>query len=247
MLLGYKATFLFSDLFKGTLSCGFSARGDGNMSLAYAVTRDSLRNRALFLSLLCIDERSLVCAKQVHRSQVRYATENDRGKGALTEETALSGTDALITDIRGLPLAIFSADCLVVFLYDPKKSAIGLVHAGWRGTRDGIVSKTLAAMKSMFNTRPQDVYAGFGPSIRRCCYQVGPEFQSFFPGDVTEISNAYYFDIAGANKKQLLSNGVPEINMFDSRLCTLCRSDDFFSFRKEGDAYGRMMSVIMLK
>lgn len=224
-----------------------SGRRHKNMSLDYGDTTDVLNNRRIFLESLGIDYRQLVCAQQVHASSIRYVTAEDLGKGALAYDTALPNTDTLITNQKNIPLAIFTADCLPVFLSDPKTPAIGLIHAGWRSSRENITAKTIQAMQDKFNTQPKDLSAGFGPSLRRCCYQVGKEFRQFFPDVLMERDGDYYLDLARVNKKQLLALGVKEENIFDSQICTICLNEDFFSFRKEGNASGRMMSVMMLR
>jgi len=229
------------------LICAVSSRGDGNMSLTYGDTKDALNNRRDFLEGLAIDYKDLVCAAQVHGCSVRYVTEKDRGRGALAADTAIADTDALITDIRGLPLAIFTADCLSIFLYDPKRPALGLVHAGWRSTKENIVTETLRSMGKNFDTEAKDLLIGFGPAIRSCCYGVGSDFEDFFPGELIKKDRDYYLDLARINLRQLLESGVIPGNIFDCRICTFCRCEDFFSYRKEGISSGRMMSVAMLK
>lgn len=208
------------------LICAFSNRHDGNMSLSYGDTRDSLKSRQGFLAGLGVDYRDLVCAKQIHGSSVTYIREEDRGKGALAYDTSVSDTDAFITDQKNLPLAILTADCLSIFLYDAKTAAIGLVHAGWRSTEAGIAVKTIEAMKNKFNTSLGDLTVGLGPAIHKC---------------------HYHLDLIALNKKQLLDSGVKEVNIRDCGICTFCQNSDFFSYRKEGNASGRIMSVIMLK
>jgi hypothetical protein len=217
------------------------------MSFTYGDTTHSLENRKEFLASLGIDYRNLVCAKQVHSNKVAYVCEKDRGKGALSYGSAIADTDALITDRKNLPLAIFTADCLSIFLYDAKTAGIGLVHAGWRSTREKITTKTVKFMQKKFNTRPADLYVGFGPAIRDCCYEVGKEFQKYFTYGLKLQDARYYLDLVAINKKQLLDLGVPELNLYDSCTCTSCQNDALFSFRKEGDSCGRMMSVMMLK
>jgi YfiH family protein len=217
------------------------------MSLSYGNMQDSLSQRKSFLEGLGIDHQELVCAKQMHSDNIRYIEEADRGKGALSYDSALFDTDALITDRRNLALAIFTADCLSVFFCDPKTPAIGLVHAGWRGSKKGITAKAVAAMKECFNTKPQDLYIGLGPAIRSCCYEVGEEFTGFFPQELLVRDKRYYLDLVSVNKKQLLNSGVMEENISDCGFCTSCLNDKFFSFRREGESVGRMISVIMLK
>lgn len=225
----------------------FSRRSLGNMSLCYGDTSRALENRKSFLSALNIDYKDLVCAKQSHGNSVKYVNEVNKGSGAVTYATSIPDTDGFITDIRNLPLAIFTADCLSIFLYDPRKPAIGLIHAGWRSSRETIIPITLSLMQSKFNTDPAELFAGFGPCIRGCCYEVSVEFKDYFPVGLTQTSGRTYLDLAQVNKKQLIDSGVRKKNIFDSGACTYCESQDFFSFRREKDASGRMISVIMLK
>lgn len=234
----------FSSL--NVLAC-FSSRLDANMSLHYGDTRNSLDNRRNFLEGLGVDYRNLVCAKQIHSSNVAYVDRKDKGRGASSYDTAIEDTDALITNERNLPLAIFTADCLSVFLYDPKNPAIGLVHAGYKSSRENIVAKTVKAMEDRLNSRSGDLCAGFGPAIRVCCYAVEEELRESFPQHLTERGGEFYLDLAQVNKSELLDAGVKEGNIFDSGICTFCQNERFFSFRKEGSAAGRMISVMMLK
>jgi YfiH family protein len=240
--------YLFKDFPKLDLLCTFSTRILGNMSLFYGDTGNALENRKKFLQGLGIDYRDLVCTKQVHGSVARYIQDKDTGKGALSYDNAISDTDALITDKKNVPLSIFTADCLSVFLYDSKTPGIGLVHAGWRSSKENITCKTVKSMQEKFNTKVEDLYAGFGPAIRDCCYEVGGELTNFFPPEyLIKRDKRYYLDLVGINKKQLLGLGVKDKNIFDSKICTACRSEDSFSYRKEGSSCGRMMSVMMLR
>lgn len=234
-------------LASANLISAFSRRHSGNMSLVYGDTADSLKNRKTFLSGLGIDYRELVCAKQVHAANTAYIRLIDKGRGALLYETSLDNTDAFITDKKNVPLAIFTADCLSVFLYDPKNNAIGLVHAGWRSSREEITFKAVQLMKEKFNTLPEDLRAGLGPCIRKCCYEVGEEFKKFFPGALIKKGERYFLDLIEINRKQLLISGAKDANIFDSRICTSCQNKNFFSYRKEAKACGRIMSVVMLK
>lgn len=217
------------------------------MSLKYGQVKDSMDNRKNFLSRLGIDYQDLVCARQVHGSGIKFVEEKDRGSGALSDDNAIADTDALVTDKANLPLAIFTADCLPVFLYDPYNHAIGLIHAGWKGTKDNITAKTVTAMQEKFNTLPMRLCAGFGPAIRACCYEVSGGFNDYFTCGLTQRDKRYYLDLIEINKRQLLGLGVKEKNITDSKNCTSCRNQEFFSARKEGTGCGRIMSVMMLK
>lgn len=230
------------------LICATSIRQQGNMSLLYGDTKGALRNREDFLKGFGIEYRDLVCARQVHASGVRYVKEEDKGKGALSYDTALADTDALVTDKKKLPLAVFTADCLSIFLYDSKTPAVGLVHAGWRSSQKKITAKTIKLMQKEFNTQIENIHLGFGPAIRQCCYEVGADFKDFFPAEfLIKKNERFYLDLIGLNKKQSLGLGVKESNISDCGICTSCRNREFFSYRKEGDSCGRMISVIMLK
>lgn len=232
--------------FSGVIAT-FSRRIDGNMSLKYGETRDALNNRKNFLQNLGIDYRNLVCAKQIHSSNIEYVTSQYIGKGALSYNTAIDNTDALITDKKNIPLAIFTADCLSIFLYDPQTRSIGLAHAGWRSSRENIVTEIIKSMKEKFNSDSGNLLVAFGPAIRECCYKVREDFKKIFPGQVTERSGRYYLDLVALNQRQVLDTGVPGQNLFDAGLCTCCLKENLFSFRCEGLSCGRMMSVMMLK
>ena len=229
------------------LAWGYSRRGDENMSLCYGDVSHSLAHRIDFLKRLGIEYRDIVCAKQVHGSRLASVGLEDKGRGALSFETAFDATDGFVTDVPEVPLAVFSADCLVVFLYDPALPAVGLIHAGWRGTREHIIEKALELMKDTFTTKISNVHAAFGPAIRACCYEVGKEFLEYFPAHVRQRQGCNYLDLASANRQQLLDKGVSARNIFDRGVCTACENKKFYSHRKEAKGCGRMMSVIMLR
>jgi hypothetical protein len=232
---------------KGGLICSFSTRASGNMSLAYGDISGSLGNRRNFLSSLGIDYLSLVCAKQAHGNNVRYVNEADEGSGVITYDNAIPNTDGFITDVRNLPLAIFTADCPGVFLYDPRKPAVGLIHAGWRSSKENILQRAVELMRAKFNSRAEELIAGFGPAIGSCCYEVSGEFRGYFPSELIEKGGRFYLDLPLVNKRQLIASGLKDENISVARICTHCNSEDFFSFRREGKDTGRMLSVIMLR
>ena len=154
--------------------------------------------------------------------------------------------DAMITNIPHQPLAVRTADCLSVFIFDPVVGAIGVVHAGWKGTHQEILKQTVEDMQSKWGSRPQDLKIAFGPSIRSCCYQVGVEFKDYFPDEIFAKPTGLYLDLPLANKRQLLRLGILEKNIFDCSICTCC-NQRYFSYRRDGEKAGRMISVMMLK
>ena len=225
----------------------FSSRQDGNMSLCYGDTKGSLQSRKKFFSAIGIDYRDLICAKQAHGKGVTYVTEINKGNGALDYDSSVSDTDGFLTDKKNVPIAILTADCLSVFIYDSEKPAVGILHAGWRSTEKNICSQGARLMQERFGSKPEDLLVGFGPSIRSCCCQMENNFKSNFPFGLINRDGRVYMDIALINTRQLVNCGVKESNIFDSKLCTFSENKDFFSFRKEAQAAGRMISVIMLR
>ena len=202
-----------------------------------------------------LDLESFTAAKQVHGDNVQVVTEAERGCGARTHDDAIPATDALITALPGVPLGIFTADCAPVFLYDPEKSAVGLAHAGWRGTAKSIARKTAEKMREEFGSEPADLWAAIGPCIGPCCYEVGidvfHEFQENFHYAAPLFRKTYekkwHLDLRLANRRQLEEFGLESEKIIESGICTTCNSGDFHSARKHGPRAGRTLSVIAIK
>lgn len=190
--------------------------------------------------------KNLVCPSQTHSSNVCLVRGVHKGRGVYSRVSAIAETDALITGLRRVPLAVLTADCLPVFLLDISRRVIGLVHAGWRGVAQDILGNTLRLMKRNFKTRPRDLVAAFGPSIQACCYEVGEEFPGYFPRSVQKRGKKIFFDIKEEGRQRLQAAGVNPDRIYDSRLCTCCLKDEFFSYRREGNAAGRSMAVMEL-
>jgi polyphenol oxidase len=239
--------YLFGNLFPHSISLCFSSRRDGNMSFAHGDTTGTFHNRERFLQESRIDLQHLVCAQQVHGDAVFCVAAADAGRGARSHEGAVPDTDALITGVRRIPLAVFAADCLPVFLYDAQKQVIGLVHAGWRGTKENIVGKTIHAMMKQYGSSPDDIYAGFGPAIRSCCYEVGAEFADRFRHGLVHRDGRQYLDLVRINTEQLRRRDIKQANIFDCAICTSCLNDEYFSYRREGASCGRSMAVLMIR
>lgn len=224
----------------------FSTRADGNMSLCYGDTKNALEDRKKFLNNLGIDYRDLICAKQVHGNHVEYVTDAHKGRGAKDYESSFANTDGFVTDQKNLPIAILTADCLSVFIYDPKRPAIAILHAGWRSTEKNICAQGVKVMQERFSSQPENLLVGFGPSIRSCCFEVENDFKSNFAFGLIKREGRTFMDLALINKKQLLDCGVKENSIFDSQICTFS-DNNFFSFRKEAESSGRLISVMMLR
>ncbi|MDO9287556.1 MAG: peptidoglycan editing factor PgeF [Thermodesulfovibrionales bacterium] len=167
--------------------------------------------------------------------------------------------DAVVTKDKGILIGIQTADCVPVLLCDMKKSVIGAVHAGWRGTAAEILKKTINSMCDKFSSVPEDIKIALGPSIRRCCYHVGydvlesvikatgsgdyhnPPLPPFSKGG---MGGFYCLDLATANKYQAISSGIPEKNIWMSQECTYCNPDRFYSYRYAKGSTGRQGGFI---
>lgn len=218
-------------------------------------------NRKRTAALFEKEAKQLTFAKQIHSANIAQVPRGYEGG-------AFDDVDALITDAKQTPLVILTADCAAVFLYDAHNHAIGIVHAGWRGTVAGIAADTVRRMHAAFGTFPHDIMACIGPSIGPCCYEVGDEVinavSETLPdytdevlvepdmasaGSFRESVNAgrKHFDLWRANEIMLADVGVPETQIEVARLCTSCRTDIFYSHRAEKGITGRFGGFMMLR
>lgn len=161
--------------------------------------------------------------------------------------------DAVITRVPELTLIALTADCLSIFYWVPdpsrkrRSSWVGVAHAGWRGTRDQIAVKTLRALCERSGERPERVQAAFGPSIGCAHYEVGEEFASIFPRSTRRSRDGKLrFDLSGENRRQLIGAGLKDEHLHDHGVCTAAEAEDFYSYRREKENAGRMLSWIAL-
>jgi YfiH family protein len=195
---------------------------------------------------LGIARRDIATGHQVHGTRVAHVGHADRGQ-------VYPQTDILITNVPGVALMQRYADCLPVLLYDPVHRAIGLAHAGWRGTLAGVVREAVQAMQSAFNSHPANLVVGLGPGIGPCCYQVGPEVaeaaQAAIPGWPSVLlrqrDGSWHLDLWEANRRLLVQAGVERVEI--SGLCTACRTDEFYSHRAERGQTGRFGVIVGLR
>ena len=161
--------------------------------------------------------------------------------------TLLPEADALVTAQRDVALAIFTADCIPIFILDVKTPAIGIAHAGWRGTLARIAVNTLARMKTLFGTVAANCQIHLGPSIQKCCYTVSEELITQFTDDFgSTVGSGTNLSLQSANVNQLVEVGLPTAAISVSPFCTACRTDLFYSHRAEDGQTGRMLSFIKL-
>lgn len=158
---------------------------------------------------------------------------------------AIIEADALITERVNLGLAVRTADCLPIFISDVKLRKIAIVHSGWKGTYLQILRNTIETMVKDFGSSMNDLVLGFGPAIRKCCYEVKEDVAQYFNGFIVERDNKRFLDLILKNYHEARTLGIKENNIFDCSVCTCCNKD-FFSFRREGKDAGRMLSLISM-
>jgi polyphenol oxidase len=244
----------------GALNLGFS-KHDSNSAVHH--------NRLAFLKKLGVAGKhpwAIVTLRQIHSDLIHLVT-------ALPAQP-LTG-DGLLTATPHLLIGIQTADCLPVIVADPRQRAVGVFHAGWRGTVKRIVEKGVGEMQRCFGSRPRDLHAAIGPGVHACCYEVGAEVREQFASqfaysdklfhelkDSDPVREKYpllfltarapghstlpiktFLDLVEANRRQLLDAGLITKNISASDLCTSCRTDLLFSYRRERGVTGRMLAV----
>ncbi|GAB4369718.1 MAG: hypothetical protein OHK0021_12640 [Bryobacter sp.] len=161
------------------------------------------------------------------------------------KDVGLAGEgDALITTAPELWVAVRTADCIPILLADPVAQVVAAVHAGWRGTAENIVAKTLRRMEEL-GAQLMDIRAAIGPGIGECCYEVGADVAGRFGLEVDESGKAH-LDLALENERQLREAGLEIEQIWTAKHCTKCDAETFHSFRRDGEAAGRLLSAIRL-
>lgn len=202
------------------------------------------------------DWTKAVLSHQTHTVHVRRITARDAGKGTVRERDYCD-VDGLITDVPGIALVTFYADCIPLYFVDTKNRVIGLSHSGWRGTVNRMGEKTLDAMKDAFGTRPEDVTAAIGPGICGSCFEVGPEVEEAFAeefgkkqmGMIARHGQAdrFYIDLWETNRIVLRDAGIPEKQILTAGVCTRCNPGLLYSHRVMGSRRGNLAAVLMIR
>ncbi len=196
-------------------------------------------NRRLFFNALGVDPQRVVFPQQIHSADIKI----------VGQPGAVAHCDALITNQPNVFLSIQTADCFPVFLYDPVQKVVAIIHSGWRGTAKNITGQTLRKMHAHFNVQAANILALIGPGVQKQCYQVDRSVVDFFAPEFYETDTPHHFllDLQGAIYHQLLNEGVPAEQIEMDRDCTHCRSDLYYSYRRDGKKSGRMMGIIGIK
>ena len=207
------------------------------------------KNRNFLIEKLEIDKDfDIALASQTHSSNI-VIIETSKTLGWRDHSDAIQDCDALITNQKNILIGVLTADCVPILLFDSSKKVVASVHAGWKGSSNEILLKTVCKMQEAFGSDPEDLCAVIAPSIGACCYEVGLDVANNFQDDTKkQLSNEkYMLDLKRANYNQLINAGLKSENIEISERCTSCENDTFFSFRKENGCSGRFLSFIGIR
>lgn len=236
---------------------GWWREGDVSLSTGGDPAR-VLATRRAWGAAIGVDVAAAVAARQVHGNHVAAVGVAERGRGAVALAEGIPATDALITDAPGVPLLLCFADCTPLVFHDPARGAVGLAHAGWRGTVADIAGATVRALAAHYGSDPADLLVGIGPAIGRCCYAVDDPVVDAWaalgvadPAVAVEVApdgdrRQWRFDLARANRRLLERAGVPADRIEDAAICTACHVAAYPSHRAEQGRAGRFAAIIAL-
>lgn len=247
----------------GGVAHGFSTRMGGvsegmwaslNLGISRGDDPDHVReNYHRFMAAIGAQEGKLVKSNQVHKDTVRVVTSADWRKDIC--EKAGFEADGLMTATPGVALMISVADCIPVLFYDPVRRVVAAAHAGWRGTAEGIVTRTVERMEEVYGCNPHDILVAIGPGICPQCFETHEDVPNAMMATMgtpvlhhiqIKDNGKFSVDLKGINAMRLEQAGVNPSNVAISQECTSCRTDKYWSHRKVGNNRGSMAAVIQL-
>lgn len=250
----------------GGINHGISTREGGvsegiyrSMNLSFSrgdKPENVMENYRRIAKTIGVSVENMVCSAQTHTTNVRIVTKEDAGKG-VTREKDYTDVDGLITNVPGLCLVTFYADCVPLLFADPVKRVVAASHSGWRGTVGKIGKVTIDKMVEQFGCRPEDIYAAIGPSICQNCYEVSEDVIDQFRENFDEIywerlfykkdNGKYQLNLWAANEVILTEAGITSDHMAVTNLCTCCNPEGLFSHRASQGKRGNLAAFIALK
>lgn len=194
---------------------------------------------------LQLDFDRLTCPQQVHGVKVARVDASNAGVGRAGRETAIADCDGVMTDVAGVPLVAFSADCCLLLIVEPAVHAVGLTHAGWRGVAGGGARVLVEEMQRAYGASPERMLAAIGPAAQPCCYEISDDLAEQLaaspevgPDMLTRPAEKWHLNMHSALTRQLSQCGLVAEQVERLNLCTIC-DERFFSYRREGAATGR--------
>lgn len=250
----------------GVVNHGISTREGGvsegiyrSMNLSFSrgdAPENVMENYRRIAKTIGVSVENIVCSVQTHTTNVKIVTREDAGKG-VTREKGYTDVDGLITNVPGLCLATFYADCVPLLFVDPVERVVATSHSGWRGTVGKIGKVTVELMEKEFGCKAENIYAAVGPSICQDCYEVSEDVIEQFKENFEEEhwnhlfykkeNEKYQLNLWAANEVILLEAGIRRDHMAVTNLCTCCNPDTLFSHRASRGKRGNLAAFIALK
>ncbi len=229
-----------------------------NMSYTRGDEKEAVdENYRRIAKILHCELHDFVLSHQSHTTNIRNVTRVDAGKG-IVRERDYADVDGLITNVPGIVLATFYADCVPLYFVDPVHRAIGLSHSGWKGTVAKMAEVTVNRMQEAYGSNPADIIAGIGPSICQSCYEVSADvieqFKETFPERRIQMkifyekeNGKYQLNLWEANRMILIGAGIPERNISLTDVCTCCNPEYLFSHRASHGKRGNLAAFLRIK
>ncbi|WP_372775968.1 peptidoglycan editing factor PgeF [Mangrovibacterium sp.] len=249
---GNKTFYQFEQLLQNGLLHFTSTKrgwaGDGKSRFTGDSPESFAGYRAELAASLGLNGEQFVFPRQTHSDHIQVVHEPMSG-------VEVPDTDALITDVTGLCICVQTADCVPILLFDPFQRVVAAIHSGWRGTVSKIAAKTLERMQTEFQSKPENILAGIGPSISSKNYEVSADviqqIERNFPNQANLLhpsanTGRACLDLWAANKSLLMDSGVPENQIEITGFCSFAGDHEFYSARRDGLQTGRMVTGIML-
>ncbi len=211
---------------KDNIIFGLSEKKDGQM--IFRDDGEGVKNRIKYFSNFGIDANLIISAGSVHSNHISFVSDNDKGK-------IIQGSDGLTTDAKKTCLAVTVSDCLPIFIYDEKKGAIGIAHAGWRSVVKNIAGELIKKFKKHYSSDLKELKVLVGPHIQKCHFRIKKDTLkrfSNYPDFIDGERGGYFVNLGGIVKKQFISRGLKENNIEISPECTYC-NEKYFSFRRD--------------
>ena len=259
--LSYPAFEKFPDIVQAfsTRLGGVSQGIYSSMNLSFTRGDDDAavhENYRRFAAAVGFEAEDIVTSDQTHTANVRVITEEDRGNG-ITKSRQYTDVDGMITNVPGLVLATFYADCVPLYFVDPVHHAIGLSHSGWRGTVAKIGAVTVERMREEYGTDPGDIYSAIGPSICQDCYEVSEdviqEFRNAFGRKDWDVlfyrkeNGKYQLNLWEANRIIMQEAGIREEHISMPGICTCCNPEFLFSHRASHGKRGNLGAFLGIR
>ncbi|WP_156290418.1 peptidoglycan editing factor PgeF [Oceanobacillus salinisoli] len=210
---------------------------------------DVIKNRNILANKLHIPVANWVSGEQVHQTSIKVVSEEDKGKGSISYDSSLKGIDGLITNKKGILCTAFFADCVPIYFFDPVSEYIGIAHAGWKGTVNGMAEKMVLALKEK-GVQTTNLLAAIGPCISQEMYEVDERVVSTIDGKyrekciISKGNNRFLLNLKQLNVEILLQSGILRHNIEVTNYCTFKDDALFFSHRRDKGKTGRMLGFL---